>query len=936
MADGEVIIDTRLDPSGLEDGLSKLGGLAKTSLQATSVAITAATTALSACATYCVKVGSDFESAFAGVKKTVDATATELEEFRVGILKMSSEIPLAASEIAGIAEAAGQLGIQNENLLDFTRTMADLGVATNMTSEEAATALARLANITGMSQTDFSKLGSTIVALGNNMATTEADIVSMALRLAGTGAQVGLAEDQILALAAAASSVGLEAEAGGSAFSRVMSMMQLAAEQGGTALNAIADVAGMTGGEFKKAFEQDAAGALLAFVDGLGAAEENGKSAIGIISQLGEITELSAMDTITVRDALLRASGASEVFTEALTIGAEAWAANSALANEATQRYETMESRVQLLKNAITALGISAYEDLRGPLSDAVSLTTTMVNQLSTAYDEGGFTGLVTEFGDVLAQIVGHVADAGPQLLEAGANLVHSFCEGIIGAEGIGPAASTLIVSLITAITSGTGDMWSTAITLVGTLAQGIASGLPEIVASASGCVDAILTSIVEQLPILLSAGLQIISTVGEGIISSLPSIGAQGLTILSTLFDSLMVGLPQIAEIGIGLIDTLTSSIASGLPQLIPQAMQAIVSFSATLRENVGLLVDSGLAMIQALAGSLISNIPTFLATVPTIITNLCGCINDNAPKLLATGIDLIIQLAMGLVAAIPDLIDAIPQIIEAIVSVFSAFNWLDLGSKIIKLIGDGIKALATHLPDLIKKIGQTAKDCFANVEWGRLGTNVITWIANGISNLAQAIPKLLLDIGKQAINGIKSVDWVGLGSSLIKGMAAGVANAASSLVNAAVNAASSAIQRVKSWLGINSPSRRARDEIGKHILPGVGQGIVQTSPELNETMEDAASDMLNSFDTQAEDIDVSGLVAKMKQTVADQVGSISTNVAVKTRTGSGQVEGTADENLDYEQLGDAVARGIVRADIKVECDERDFGRLVSDLESD
>ena len=121
---------------------------------------------------------------------------------------MSKRMPQSASQIAQVAEAAGQLGIQTENILGFTETMVMLGDATNMTSDQAATALARLANITGMSQKDFDRLGSTIVALGNNLATTESEIVEMGLRLAGTASQVGMTEDQILALAAAMSSVG--------------------------------------------------------------------------------------------------------------------------------------------------------------------------------------------------------------------------------------------------------------------------------------------------------------------------------------------------------------------------------------------------------------------------------------------------------------------------------------------------------------------------------------------------------------------------------------------------------------------------------------------------------------------------------------------------------------------------------------------------------
>ena len=169
----------------------------------------------------------DFESAFAGVRKTVDATEEEFAALSEGIRGMTKEIPASAVEISKVAEAAGQLGIEKEAILGFTRTMIDLGESTNLSADQAATALARLANITQMPQTEFGRLGSTVVALGNNLATTEAEIVEMGLRLAGAGKQVGMTEAEILSLAGALSSVGVEAQAGGSAFSRVMAQCNL-------------------------------------------------------------------------------------------------------------------------------------------------------------------------------------------------------------------------------------------------------------------------------------------------------------------------------------------------------------------------------------------------------------------------------------------------------------------------------------------------------------------------------------------------------------------------------------------------------------------------------------------------------------------------------------------------------------------------------------
>ena len=395
-SDGAVVIDIRANQTDFDNKVKNLAKTATAALAAVGATVAGMGAAVLA-------VGSDFESAFAGVKKTVNATEQELEQFRQGILEMSKTIPLAATEIAGIAEAAGQLGIQNENLLAFTRTMADLGVATNMTSDEAATSLARFANIVGMSQDNFDRLGSTIVDLGNNLATTESEIVSMGMRLAGAGAQIGLSESQIMGMAGALSSVGIEAEAGGTAFSTLMTKMQLAVETGSGQLESFASVAGMTTANFKKSFKEDAAGAITAFITGLGKVNETGDSAIKVLTDMN-ITE------IRMRDALLRASGASEVFNKSMDIANAAWEENTALTKEAAQRYETTESKMQLLKNTLTETGITAFEKFKVPFKDALNTGIDSVSKLNEELGSGklgqSVDTLATGFADLTSTVI--------------------------------------------------------------------------------------------------------------------------------------------------------------------------------------------------------------------------------------------------------------------------------------------------------------------------------------------------------------------------------------------------------------------------------------------------------------------------------------------------------------------------------------------------
>jgi len=351
-----------------------------------------------------VKASIDFESAFAGVLKTVDGTTEQLDNLKQGIIDMSKEIPASTTEIAKVAEAAGQLGIETDRILEFTRTMIDLGESTNLSSEQASTALARFANITQMSQKDFDRLGSTIVALGNNFATTEAEITEMALRLAGVGKQVGLSEAEILALSTALSSVGIEAQAGGSAFSRLLSNIQLAVETGGEDLRNFAAVAGMSAEQFANAFRDDAVNALNLFIQGLSNTESNGMSAIAVLDKMG-ITE------IRLRDAILRASSASDLFTEAVKLGNQAWIDNTALTEEAGRRYQTTASQIAILKNNLVDVGRVIGDIMLPIINSMVARLKDMLNAISN------LNPVIVKIGVAIAGIT---AALGPAMLALG------------------------------------------------------------------------------------------------------------------------------------------------------------------------------------------------------------------------------------------------------------------------------------------------------------------------------------------------------------------------------------------------------------------------------------------------------------------------------------------------------------------------------------
>lgn len=402
----------------------------------------------------CAKASMDFESAMTGVAKTTDLTDDELSAMSDAIKEMSTEIPATTEELAAIAESAGQLGIHKESLLDFTEIMAMLGTSTNMTADEAATSLSRLANITGMSQEDFDRLGATIVDLGNNLATTEKEIVDMSMRIAGAGAQVGMTEAEIMSFSGALSSVGIEAEAGGSAFSTLISNMSLAVQQGGDGLEQFADVAGMSAAEFAAAFEEDAAGAIIQFIQGLGNMESEGRSAIAVLDDMG-------LSDIRMRDALLRAAGASDVFTNALQIGSNAWDENTALVNEASKRYATTQSQLTMMQNAYKNLKVAIGDAYTPALQKAYSVGTQVLNAVSQFIKQNpALVNAITAFVGVLGLVVAALAayTVGAKVAAAASAMLTAAIPGVNIIMGVAAAVAGVTAAIAALATAAAND----------------------------------------------------------------------------------------------------------------------------------------------------------------------------------------------------------------------------------------------------------------------------------------------------------------------------------------------------------------------------------------------------------------------------------------------------------------------------------------------
>jgi TP901 family phage tail tape measure protein len=346
----------------------------------------------------------DWDTAWVGVQKTVDGTEEQLASLREGLMDLGGELPMALDGIAGVAEAAGQLGIQQQNILDFTKTMVNLGNATNLSADAAATAAAQFANIYQMNQTDFDRWGSAVVQLGNNSATTERDIVNMAMNLAAAGKQAKLSEADTLALATALSSLGLEAAGGGSAMSKVMMDMGIAVAEGGEKLESFAKVSGMSAAAFQQAWAAEPAKAIDAFIQGLGRIERSGGNVALTLQEMG-------YNERRVLDALQRLTGAGDILTRSLEHARQGWSENIALTREAEQRNNSLAGVLQRTQNRITVAAIEIGEKLTPYIREAADWVAGLVE---------GFRNLDPAIQANILKWAGIAAAIGPAVLMIG------------------------------------------------------------------------------------------------------------------------------------------------------------------------------------------------------------------------------------------------------------------------------------------------------------------------------------------------------------------------------------------------------------------------------------------------------------------------------------------------------------------------------------
>ena len=456
--------------------------------------------------------------------------------------------------------------------------------------------------------------------------------------------------------------------------------------------------------------------------------------------------------------------------------------------------------------------------------------------------------------------------------------------------------------------------------------------------------ITSILLGITEGIPDFLSVGGQVIMSLAGSISSASPQLITAAGTAILALGSGIMQALPQMISYGVQIITQIGNAISQAAPELIPKAIEALAQFALGLISALPQLITVGIQMITSLAQGLINSIPLLIEYVPQIINSFCAAIDTGLLQLIAAGVKIVANLVIGIVQAIPQLIAALPQIVLAIYNVFMHINllsaganiiktlasglkssggsvisaaqnivkfiwnqlvktdWVNLGKMLIQKLVSGIRGMGGSAGSVARSIGQKIFTTISNVNWLSLGKTVISKLISGLLSLLGRMGSAAKSLGTKAVSAFKGINWGSVGSNIVKGIIGGVGAMAGSLLSKMQGLASSALKAAKKALGIKSPSRVFKKEVGKHIVTGIIAGIDTEQKNLKKTMESLCNTAVSS----AKNASKKGNFEDIGKTFTDGLSSaIDAQVSKATTSGKNLInkEIKSGKNKDTDQ---------------------------------
>lgn len=833
----------------------------------------------------------DFETAMVGVQKTIDGTAEDFNKLGNWIKQASTEMASSKTDIAGVMEIAGQLGVSGvKDLEDFTKTMVMLGDTTNLSSDEAATALARFMNITGTSYQDSEKLGSAIVALGNNFATSESEITEMSTRLAAAGTIAGLSETDILALAASMSSVGINAEAGGTAMTQTLQAIDKATagvgKHASEKLIEISNIAGMSAEQFSQTWKTKPIDAINAFIAGLGRLDEEDERVIAVLGELD-------MAGIRQSNMLQSLALASDMMGDAVKTSNEAWDKNVALQEEADKKYGTTASKIQQAKEKITNVAIEIGERLLPYVDKFLGYLDDLIAKWDALSDEEKDTiidGLITAAAS--APVIKTLGDAISGVGGAAKGLGNIF-EALGGSDGMG--------GKIAGIASGIGGVITFVSSFVSMLQEGF-NWIDEILMVLGAAVAAV-GAVLLGVPAAIAAG---VAAIGAAIATLVVLIKDNWDAIVGWFGDVFTA----IGDFFVGIWDWVCDAF-SDICSTIGDIFSEVISGIGDMVSGIG---DFFIGVWEGICDAF----SAICSTIGDIFTGLIEGIGN-----LISGIgDFFISIWNGICSFFSGVCSTIggffSSVADGVVSVWTGV--CDFFSSACDSIGgffsglvDGIGSFFSGLADGVKSIWDGVCDFFSGIcdSIGGFFSDLVDGIGGFFSDVADSVMGIWDGVGDffgglcDTIGGFfgdlidSAVSW---GADLIDSFIEGIVSMFDSLIDTVSDIGSA----IADFLGFSEPKK------------GPLSNFHTYAPDMMELFAEGIRDNESVVQNQiAKSFDVSGLISTT--TIPAEVGTVGSTANNNTVSiGDTRIIINATDGQSAEEIAERVS-DIINARIQM-----------------
>lgn len=743
-ADGSVVIEIIGDDKEFKSTLGSLGTVAGSALKGAATAVAAATTAAGGLAAASVKVGSNFESSMSQVAATMGLTTADIangsEEFELLAQAAKDAGATTAFSASQASEALNYLalaGYDAQTAADALPAVLNLAAAGSMdlayASDLATDAMAALG--IEASNENLTRFGDEMAKAASKANTSVAQLGEAILTVGGTAKSLAGGTTELNAALGVLANRGIKGSEGGTALRNVILALSAPTDKAAASMKSLGLEVYDASGNMRPLNE--------IFKD-LNASMEN-------MSE-GEKTQVlnEIFNKVDLKSAQALLAGCGDEFDNLADAIANS---GGAMQDMADTQLDNLKGDLTILQSGLEGLGIAAYEGMQGPLREAVQLATSMVGDISAAFNEGGLTAAVGAVGNALAEMVTYVAGLAPQMIDAGVGLLTSLISGIQqNLPALASGAVEIVTSLVNGIATMLPQLATTAVQLVTTLANGIAAALPDLIPAAVQAVVTLVQGLIENIPALIDAALQLITGLMDGLIAAIPVL----LEAIPTIIDSLVAAL----------VDSIPTIIATGVTLLV------------ALIENLPLIIS------------------TIVAALPQIIDGITTALIGNIDKIVMAGVELLVALIRNLPQIIATIITAVPEIVSSIVGAFAglAGEIVEIGANIVSGIWDGICSMTTWIKDKVtgffSGIVDGVKD-FLGIHspskvFSDIGNNTVEGYADGVDDGANANEKRVLNtVG-------------GLSDSMADALGSGGGDAGAALMNKLTTSASASLAKV------------------------------------------------------------------------------------------------------------------------------------------